>query len=194
MKQVWNEQSIREVIKKLDDRTGLNGAALPIRFGKAATILGAYNQSKGGSFIFSDVWFGNENWPYESAIEVIKHEYAHYMDHVIFRGSGHGKSWKKCCSDIGVPAIRLYTDERSSYYRDKHQEEKELEKKLGGYMRGQRITHPVYGQGTIKVIRKSGSSVVAEIEFKAYGIKTVDLAWYENNVAAKSKTGQNIYT
>lgn len=64
MSKEWNEASIREEIAKLDEKTGLNGAALPIRFGKAKRVLGCYIPSKDGSFFrFSKLYFKNPDWP-----------------------------------------------------------------------------------------------------------------------------------
>lgn len=38
----WNEDKIRSIIRKLDEKTGLNGAALPIAFNSYGWFLGHY--------------------------------------------------------------------------------------------------------------------------------------------------------
>lgn len=35
MQVIWNEETIREELRRLDLKTGLRGAELPIKFGKA---------------------------------------------------------------------------------------------------------------------------------------------------------------
>lgn len=59
----------------------------------------------------------------ESALDVIKHEYAHHMDHMIYGHGGHGSTWKLCCGIVGASPIRCYNESRADYYRQKHLEE-----------------------------------------------------------------------
>lgn len=39
---VWTEDKIRSIIRKLDEKTGLNGAALPIKLASHGNALGYY--------------------------------------------------------------------------------------------------------------------------------------------------------
>lgn len=54
MKTVWTETAIRSEMARLDKRTGLKGAELPIRFNNARCTLGLYDSTDGGSFKFSN--------------------------------------------------------------------------------------------------------------------------------------------
>lgn len=93
---VWDEERIREEFKKLDSITGLHGADLPITFGKAKHTLGCFYidtiNKKPKKFHFSLFYFGNPKWSEASALDVIRHEYAHYMDYMFNGNSSHGAS------------------------------------------------------------------------------------------------------
>lgn len=99
---MWTEEMIREEMRKLDEKTGLHGSELPIRFGKAKTSLACLvaRDGKPDYFRFSRYYFDSPDFARGSAVETICHEYAHYMD-VCRRGtSDHGKHWKACCEEI----------------------------------------------------------------------------------------------
>lgn len=81
MKTVWNEATIRAEIAKLYKKTGLSGTELPISFNNAKCTLGVYYSIDGGLFKFSNYYFQDPEWPIESALDVIMHEYAHHMEH-----------------------------------------------------------------------------------------------------------------
>lgn len=78
MKEVWSETSIHAEFAKLDKRTGLKGAELPISFNNARCTFGLYDSTDGESFKFSNYYFQNPDCPIESALDVIRHEYAHH--------------------------------------------------------------------------------------------------------------------
>ncbi|MBQ4045894.1 MAG: SprT-like domain-containing protein [Lachnospiraceae bacterium] len=98
---IWNEESIRQELRRLDHITGLHGAELPITFGKARSQLGSFHidpkKRKPKKFHFSLFYFANPEWSRESALETIQHEYAHYMDYILYGQSGHGTTWRMCC-------------------------------------------------------------------------------------------------
>lgn len=72
MKTVWTESAIRSEMAKLDKRTGLKGAELPISFNNARCTLGLYSSINGGSFKFSNCHFQDPNWPVEEALDTIR--------------------------------------------------------------------------------------------------------------------------
>ena len=74
MSTIWDEQSIREELAKLDLKTGLQGALLPINFNNAKCTLAMYSSQNGGKFTFSNYYFQDSNWPIEEALDVIRHE------------------------------------------------------------------------------------------------------------------------
>lgn len=176
---IWNEERVREVIRELDKRTGLTGAALPISFNNAKCTLGQFyfDENKISGFKFSNWYYQDPNWPEEVAIATIKHEYAHYMDYEIYGNIGHGMTWKACCGKIGVAAVRLYHDSEAEYYRHKHQVERDKSAKLDGYVSGMHIKHPKYGEGIIKEVLGKGTSRQVTVEFSANSVKTLSLEW-----------------
>lgn len=54
MKNIWNEAAIRKEFARLDAKTGLKGATLPIIFNNAKCTLGSYNPANGGHFDSAD--------------------------------------------------------------------------------------------------------------------------------------------
>ena len=180
-KEIWNIERIRQEIKGLDVKTGLNGSALPITFGDSKRTLGQFSTISGGSFRFSRYYFDNPNWPVEEAIDVIRHEYAHYMEHVLYGRGGHGLTWKRCCSMVGAVPIRLYNEERAQHYVRKHEKEERLSKKMDQYHVGDRIMHPVYGMGIINGITGEGVRRCIFVRFPEQGNKKLGLAWVSDN-------------
>lgn len=181
MEMNWNEASIRKELARLDEKTGLNGASLPIHFNNAKRTLGMYGPKNGGVFCFSNYYFQDPEWPVEEALDTIRHEYAHHMDHVIYGNLGHGATWKHCCLSVGALPIRLYTDQRAKYHQHKHAEEKKLSEQFDGYRIGCCIDHPVYGVGTIKAITGESVSRNITVNFSSVGIKKLGLAWVDKN-------------
>ena len=184
MGKIWDEQSIREVFAELDNRTGLSGAELPIYFGNAKGRLACFICG-GPAFRFSDYWFKNTDWPIESALDVIRHEYAHYMDWSENGYTSHGSSWKTCCIKVGAVPSRLYSEGRSEYYKNKHKREEDRFIRLNKYKTGQSIVHPQYGVGVIALLDKKERSIVAHVDFGPKGIKALDLNWIDCNCAIK---------
>lgn len=179
MEMKWTESSIRKELARLDEKTGLNGASLPISFNNAKCTLGLYCSENGGSFRFSNYYFQNPEWPVEEALDVIRHEYAHHMDHVIYDGHGHGATWKYCCRSVGALLIQCYNDQRAKYHQHKHAEEAKLSEHLDGYRIGCCIDHPVYGVGTIKNIIGESVNRCITVDFSGVGIKKLGLAWVD---------------
>ena len=93
---MWTEEMIREEMRKLDERTGLHGSELPIVFGTAKTRVGGLGVRDGKP-------------SRAQAYDLIRHEYAHYMD-VCRRGtSDHGPHWKACCQELGEDLDRCFS-------------------------------------------------------------------------------------
>lgn len=181
MKTVWNETAIRAEMAKLDKKTGLKGAELPISFNNAKCTLGLYNSANGGSFKFSNYYFQDPEWPEESALNVIKHEYAHHMDHMLYGHIGHGATWKLCCNIVGAMPIRCYNESLAEFYRQKHIAEDKLSEKYDTYKIGDRIKHPKYDIGVIEEISGEGVCRYALIRFQNSDSKKLGLAWMDSN-------------
>lgn len=176
---IWEEKRIRDVIASIDKETGLSGAEVEIRFDNARQRLGCFSCQDDMYFSFSVNWFHNPEWPEEAALDVIRHEYAHYMDWMVYKKIGHGKTWKACCVKVGAVPVRLYSDSRCDYYKSKEITEKNRQQSLSKYEEGQTIKHPLYGNGTIISIKKNGRTLIAGVLFEHYGTKSLDLSWLE---------------
>ena len=184
MKTKWDETAIRKEMARLDEKTGLKGSELPISFGNAKSILGSYYPGNGGSFRFSNYYFQDPEWPDEEALDVIRHEYAHYMDHHLNGITGHGASWKECCIAVGANPQRCYNEERALYHQRKQQEKDRLSSKLDTYRPGDQIMHPRYGKGTIVEITGESVRKTVVIKFtegKDTGMRKLALPWVEEN-------------
>lgn len=113
----WSVEKIREVMRYLDQKTGLRGAELPIRLGTAQYHLGSYNCTEGHMrFSFSARFLNDPLFRESEAIELIRHEYAHYYVHAADlrrffldgRSWHHGPSWKYACRMVGASGRRAY--------------------------------------------------------------------------------------
>lgn len=107
----WTEEMIREEIKRLDAVTGLNGQKLPIRMGRAKTEVGSLVllDKEPVCFRFSRCFFEHPDFARKSAVETIRHEYAHYMDVCRQGTSRHDKQWEDCCFIIGLIPEREFS-------------------------------------------------------------------------------------
>ena len=183
MKHVWNEENIRAELKKLDKKTGLHGADIDIKFIEAYFTLGYFSAKKDEKMLFgfSNKFFQNDDFPYEMALDVIRHEYAHYMDYELYGGYGHSYTWKKCCSEVGANPFRLYDERLSSYYREKRKVQKKLDTIFEQYTEGEVIQHPVFGKGVISGVTGDGSSKILTVNFEKAGVKKLGVKWVNDN-------------
>lgn len=176
---VWTETAIRKELARLDAITGLHGASLPIRFSNAKKTLGMYSVSNGGStFTFSNFFFQKPNWPAADALDVIRHEYAHYMDHKLYGNYGHGATWKHCCVVAGADPERLYNPERRA--RRAADNMRKLAQ-YDTYHAGTVVVHSRFGDGVIDKITGEGTGRTVSVAFRSVGRKTVPLAWLVQN-------------
>ena len=103
---IWNEEMIRAELKRLDRKTGLNGAKLPIKFTHSKHTLGCFYPEKDNMrFDFSLYYLSDDSFPEEEALDLIRHEYAHFANFCLYHGTGHDRMWRKCCSDAGSRGI-----------------------------------------------------------------------------------------
>ena len=176
----WTEARIREELKRLDEITGLDGAKLPISFSNSIRTLGQYCSANGGAFRFSNYYYQNPEWPDEEALDTIRHEYAHYYDHMVYGNFGHGATWKQCCRIVGAFPIRCYSDRRAEYYQKKHAEEARISSRFDTYCVGDGIEHPKYGYGIIVGIDGESLSRCIVVDFSSVGSKKLSLQWVDS--------------
>lgn len=107
----WTEDKIRTIIRKLDEKTGINGAALPIKLASHGNALGYYQFVGEKMFGFKPKFLNDPSTKEAAVIDVIRHEYAHYYVDVtgISRffvrkdsSRNHNTDWKWACSMVGA--------------------------------------------------------------------------------------------
>lgn len=118
----WTEDKIRSIIRKLDEKTGLNGTALPIAFNSYGWFLGHYRHVEPKAFGFNRKFFNDSTTGEAEVIDVIRHEYAHYYVDVAHleryighsrRETSHGDDWKWACKMVGADPTRCHNNSDS---------------------------------------------------------------------------------
>lgn len=113
----WSIDKIRYIISKLDEKTGLNGASLPIAFNSSGWFLGHYRYVEPKAFGFNRKFFNDPNTKESEVIDIIRHEYAHYYVDVANlefyvghsrREISHGSDWKWACAMVGAEPTRCH--------------------------------------------------------------------------------------
>jgi predicted SprT family Zn-dependent metalloprotease len=119
---VMDEAHYRSIIRKLDEKTGLNGAALPIAFNSYGWFLGHYRYVEPKAFGFNRKFFNDSTTGEAEVIDVIRHEYAHYYVDVAHleryighsrRETSHGDDWKWACKMVGADPTRCHNNSDS---------------------------------------------------------------------------------
>lgn len=183
MEPIFDEEMIRAELRRLDAKTGLHAADLPIRFGKARGTLGRFSYPSDDKleFYFSNYYFQNPNHPVEEKLDTIRHEYAHYMDYMLHGSSSHGPLWKRCCSIVGAFPTRCFSQQRSDAFLVKHKKDLIQNEKYNEYVIGLNIIHPMFGNGSIVDVTGEGLGRVACVSFAGTGVKKIAISWIESN-------------
>ena len=179
---IWPEERIREELRRLDRKTGLHGAELPIEFYEGKSYLGWFYPLPTMRFRFSVTYIDDPHWTEQSALDLIRHEYAHYMNWMRSgNASSHGKEWKACCSEIGGRPVRCFRPEVEEGYRKRNISEAILVLRYGAYEVGKSIVHPSFGRGMIVAAAGEGPSRIIDVKFPAVGLKRLGVAWVDKN-------------
>ena len=103
----WTEEDFRKELRRLDamvqEKQGITlvGAEFEIQFMNTRRTLGYYYPTQ-KRFRFSLPFF-NSDVPENCALDVIRHEYAHYYAHAVYGYRGvHGKPFKEACIAVGA--------------------------------------------------------------------------------------------
>lgn len=116
----WSVEDIRKVIQSLDKKTGMNGASIHISLCKTlgnGSTLGTYRPSDNHSwrsFCFSLAYFNDSNFKDLAAIDVIRHEYCHYLvdalnlNAIFDDRDDHGVAWKTVCGLLNTDQYGTY--------------------------------------------------------------------------------------
>ena len=177
---IWTEERIRAEIRRLDGFTGLHGYTLPIAFSNSRSVLGMFSPplNRLACFTFSNFFFQDPAFPPEEALDVIRHEYAHYMDFVLYGKSGHGPTWKACCCRVGARPFRLYRDFYTQYHRElRRQTEAQQSRILAAFAEGTTLVHPVFGPGQVVRVTQQQTQPRLEIRFAGGGTRCFSAGW-----------------
>ena len=187
-KQKWTKEAIRREIKRLDGITGLKGADVTVRLYDEPEPLGCFTFKDPArmTFGFSSTRFEEPGFTDAEALDIIRHEYAHFMEYRLFgESTDHGPNWKKCCIRIGARPDRLYTD---SWKEDARKAEKERARRTrtDGFSQGMVIHHPAFGDGVIERIEQTTNMTKLTI---AFGDRTrvLDIDWVRKNCMKTEK-------
>ena len=179
---IWNEEMIRAELKRLDRKTGLNGAKLPIKFTHSKHTLGCFYPEKDNMrFDFSLYYLSDDSFPEEEALDLIRHEYAHFANFCLYHGTGHDRMWRKCCSEGGAVATRCYSGIFNDYFNQRKIQKEKVAKICNAYDVGSIIRHPVYGTGTVVSVSGTDTNTILEIEFYSVGTKLLTAKWVSEN-------------
>lgn len=106
----WTVEKIRAIIRRLDEKTGLNGASLAIDFRCNGWFYGLYHLHP-RAFSFNRKFFNDPRTKEAEVLDIIRHEYAHYYQDVAnlakyvghsARETSHGDDWKWACKMVGA--------------------------------------------------------------------------------------------
>ena len=123
----WTIEKFKKVLKCLDMKTGLSGAELDVYFVDDDKVVGCFDfSSDKWCFRFSEKQFNAPDFKEAAVIETIRHEYAHYYNHIAKLGelipgykrspSGHGEDWAFACKMVNIDPNRCYS---SFAYQDR---------------------------------------------------------------------------
>ena len=180
----WDEPMIRYELEKLDEITGLEGSSLKIQFinGYSKDFLAQYHCICGNRFfLFNNKYFSNVDFPVNDALDVIRHEYAHYMNDMIYHNYEHDYTWKICCRLIGACPLEFYKEGSAKYFYELYQKEKTIWPEYEKYKVADLILHPQYGLGIISSIDGPVFSRRIDVDFESGISKRLGLSWVHNN-------------
>ena len=187
----WPEERIRAEMKRLDGITGLCGATLPIRFLRRARRLGAFCLDANENplyFSFTQSYFENPEFSESEALDVIRHEYAHYMKHVLYPGKvepHHGPLWHLCCLQVGAAPNRYYNTKYAQHLHQREAEKAQDNADVFDFMEtldmGQAIDHPTFGEGAIASVVHTKDNARVNIIFEDGTQRMFSAKWVMEN-------------
>lgn len=120
LREKWSVEDVKGIIRFLDLKVGMNGIDIPVYFqqsmGMNGEILGSYQSGLLNAFTFSRQYFDDPLFPDMAAIDVVRHEYCHYLvdalklNELYEDDDPHGMAWKSACSFLN-------TDDTGTYNR-----------------------------------------------------------------------------
>lgn len=182
----WPKEAIRAEISRLDGITGLKGREVTIRLYSEPEPLGCFTfiDPARMTFGFSSTRFEDPKFTAAEALDVIRHEYAHFMEYKLFgESTDHGPNWKACCRRVGARPQDRYTRDWAELARGR--EKARLERtRTDGFTPGKRIVHPTFGEGVVEQIRREPTMTMVTVRFPS-GTRTLDVNWARKNCQYK---------
>lgn len=182
----WPKDAIRREIRRLDQQTGLKGADITVRLYEEPEPLGCFTfiDPVRMTFGFSSTRFEDPRFTQAEALDVIRHEYAHFMEYRLFgESTDHGPNWKACCKQIGARPSTYYTEDWKSLARQRDRMAQERNR-VDGFSPGKHIVHPAYGEGTVEGIQRMSAMTFVSVRFGQM-VKTLDVNWARQNCQYK---------
>lgn len=181
----WTEEDFRSELRRIDahvKRTqgiDLVGSDLDIEYSeRAKCTLGMY-YPKEKKFKFSLSFF-NSDVPEACAIDVIRHEYAHYYADVVYGyNHGHGSLFKAACRIVGANPSTYYS--RAFETSARKREEWDARVYDSKVLKGQVVLHPQFGEGTVLSVDNLRDTALLRIDFGKYGTRIIDETWLRDN-------------
>lgn len=181
----WTEEDFRRELRKIDKHIKetqgieLEGAKLDIVCStRVKYALGTY-YSFDKKFRFSLAFF-NSDVPEACAIDVIRHEYAHYYTDVVMRVKvDHGAAFKTACRIVGANPSTYYSRTFEAYERKK--EADNAQKYVSKIKAGTIVIHPAFGEGRVLRIENNKNSAVLSVDFVKVGLKKIDEVWLKKH-------------
>lgn len=183
----WPKERIRQEIQRLDGITGLNGSGVTIRLYEEREPLGCFTfiDPVRMTFGFSSTRFEDPKFTQAEALDVIRHEYAHFMEYRLFgESTDHGPNWKACCKKIGARPQTFYTEEWRQLARTREKAVQERTR-LDGFSVGSRLNHPEFGAGVVEGVQRFPTMTLISVRF-SQGVKVLDVDWARKNCGGRS--------
>lgn len=182
----WSRERIRAELSRLDDITGLKGANVTVRLYEEREPLGLFTfiDPVRMTFGFSSPRFEDPKFTQAEALDVIRHEYAHYMEYALFgESTDHGPNWQNCCRRIGARPQTFYTSEWAELARGLEKRRAERTQ-LDGFTPGKQITHPSFGVGIVETVERYPTMSMVTVRFES-GSRKLDVNWARQNCKFK---------
>ena len=182
----WPRERIRQEIRQLDHRTGLNGQRLRIDFSNDEKTIGSFTSTQSKIplyFTFSTRYFEDPSFTDAEVIDVIRHEFAHYMKcvrHPDAEEDSHGPLWQQCCREIGaIPQARHSCT--SQYQAERIQQRMLLSDADEILQTGLTIRHPLYGDCIISHISRYREMPRISLTLPNGKVRKCTLQWLIDN-------------
>lgn len=174
----WSKDRIREEIRRLDEKTGLDSSKVTIRLYEAPEPLGCFTfiNPIRMTFGFSATRFEEAGFTVAEALDIIRHEYAHFMEYRLYGiSSDHGPDWQECCRKIGARPVKMHTKEFKQDIR-RAERERVQRTRVDGYREGRQVRHPTFGEGIVEKIDQKENITILTIRF-GETLKKLDIDW-----------------